>query len=49
MSGRLHARMQSQLGFIHTSIESVFLTSGMVLSTLAMLVLVYVVLLFLER
>lgn len=49
MSGKLHARIHSQFGFIHTSIENVFLTSGMVLSTLLMLVVVYVVLLLLER
>ena len=49
MSGRLHARLHSQFGFIHTSIESAFLTSGMVLSTLLVLVVVYVVLLFLGR
>lgn len=47
MSGRLQARWHSQFGFIHTSIESAFLTSGMVFSTLFVLVVVYLVLLFL--
>jgi len=49
MSGKMHGRLHSHLGFVHTSIESVLLTSGMLLSTLAMLVLVYVVLLFMGR
>lgn len=48
MPGRLSTRPHSHFGLIH-GIETAFLTSGMVLSTLAMLVVVYIVLMFLER
>ena len=48
MLGRWNMRPHSHFGLIH-SIETAFLTSGMVLSTLAMLVVVYIVLWFLAR
>ena len=40
MSGRLHGRLHSHLGMIHTSVEGAFLTAGMVLSTLVTLLVV---------
>ena len=49
MSGRLNARLHHQLGSFHTTIEGAFLTAGMVLSTLAMLVVVWITLMFLAR
>jgi len=49
MSGRFNARLHHQLGLIHTTIEGAFLTAGMLLSTLAMLIVVWVALMFLGR
>ena len=48
MSGRLNTRLHSHFGVIQT-VESAFLTAGMVLSTLAMLLVVYITLWFLGR
>ena len=49
MSGRLNARLHNQLGLIHTTVESAFLTTGTVLATLAVLVVVYITLFLLGR
>ncbi len=49
MSGRLHGRLHSHLGMIHTTVEGAFLTAGMVLSTLVTLLVVYIAISFLER
>jgi len=49
MSGRLNARFHHQLGLIHTTIEGAFLTAGMVLSTLVMLIVVWVTLMLMGR
>ena len=49
MSGRLNARLHHQLGLVHTTIEGAFLTTGIVLSTLAMLIVVWITLMFLGR
>jgi hypothetical protein len=49
MSGRLNARLHHHFGIIHDSIESVFLRAGILLSTLALLITIYVMLWFLAR
>ena len=49
MPGRLNTRLHSGLGMIHTTVEGAFLTTGMLLSTLLVLVFVYVAVLFLGR
>ncbi len=49
MSSRLNARLHHQLGLIHTTVESAFLTAGTLLATLAMLVAVYITLMVLEH
>ena len=49
MSGRLNARLHNQFGLIHTTVESAFLTTGTVLATLAMLVIVCIALFVLGR
>ena len=49
MAARFNARLHHQLGLIHNTIEGAFLSAGMVLATLAMLVLVYVTLMLMER
>ena len=49
MSTKLHGRPHSHLGMIHTTVEGAFLTSGMVLSTLVTLLVVYIAILFAGR
>ena len=49
MSGRLNARLHHRLGLIHDTVEGAFLRAGMLLSTLALLVVVYLMLWFLQR
>jgi hypothetical protein len=49
MSGRLNTRFHHHLGTIHDGVEGAFLRAGMLLSTLALLVVVYLMLWFLER
>jgi len=49
MSGRLNARLHHQLGLIHDTVEGAFLSIGMLLSTLAMLIVVFLTLMLLER
>ena len=49
MPSRLNARLHHQLGLIHDTVEGAFLRAGMVLSTLALLVVVYLMLWFLQR
>jgi hypothetical protein len=39
MGGRLNARLHHRFGLIHDSVEGAFLRAGMVLSTLAVLML----------
>ena len=41
MAGRLNARLHHQLGMIHTTIEGAFLSAGMLLYTLALLIIVF--------
>lgn len=48
MSSRLNARLHHHLGLIHDSVEGAFLRAGMLLSTLALLVVVYLMLWFLH-
>lgn len=40
MTNRLHAKFHQQLGIVHTTIESAFLTMGFVLATLITLLVV---------
>ena len=49
MPGRLHGRLHNPWGMIHTTVEGAFLTAGMVLSTLAMLLVVYIAVSMLGR
>lgn len=49
MSYRLNARLHHRLGLIHDSVEGAFLRAGTVLSTLALLIVVYLMLWFLQR
>ncbi|HLK49005.1 MAG TPA: hypothetical protein VKT49_12770 [Bryobacteraceae bacterium] len=49
MSYRFNARLHHRFGLIHDSVEGAFLRAGIVLSTLALLIIVYVMLWFLER
>jgi len=49
MSIRANARFHHQLGLIHTTVENAFLAAGMVFSTLAMLIIVWVTLMLLAR
>ena len=49
MSGRLHARLHHHLGMIHDGVEGAFLRAGMLLSTLALLLFVFLALWFLQR
>lgn len=49
MPGRLNARLHHKFGMIHDTVEGAFLRAGMLLSTLALLVVVYLMLWFLER
>ena len=49
MSDRLNARLHHHLGTIHDSVEGAFLRAGMVLSTLALLVVIYLMVWFLGR
>jgi hypothetical protein len=44
MTGRINARLHHHLGSLHDSVEGAFLRAGMLLSTLALLVIVYLML-----
>ena len=49
MSGRLNARFHHHLGMINDTVEGAFLRAGMLLSTLALLIVVFLTLWFLQR
>jgi hypothetical protein len=49
MSGRLNTQLHHRLGLIHDTMEGAFLRAGMLFSTLALLVVVYLMLWFLQR
>lgn len=49
MSAKLHGRLHSHLGMIHTTVEGAFLTAGMVLSTLVTLLIVFIAISVLAR
>ena len=49
MPGQFHGRMHSPWGTIHTTVESAFLTAGLVLSTLVTLLAVCAAIWMMDR